>query len=305
MSYKDFSGLNGAVSQATVNPDTEVLQRVLNYDRQLLSMCKDLPSSWVRNYASVMVLKYDAQTGDPSDVTDSVVANAVSGPDSLISDTIRRFNDIYDQRQKDLDSVTTSVTRHLDFYNVLNYIAPEVGDNTDFMFIPSNGNGGGMVIRFSFSAADTRKTFSYHYRSSAPATIAPTIGSKKHTTGTSGPRATSGVTWVRNNGNLWQFMYICTGSDPSATDPWVTPILIGINLSSSGSGYATYSEYIEQMKQSVTTPTALTSVEKGLGDLVKPDIQTDVTITVDPSDFFSLNDEQVDNLKSNLEALQS
>lgn len=103
MSYKDFSQLNTAVSQFSLDPSLSILRRIDAEITEMANMAKALPIDWARAYAGVMVLKY-ASDGTPTDVTDSVTLNGVQAPNSLISDIKRRFYTIYNDYKKDLQA---------------------------------------------------------------------------------------------------------------------------------------------------------------------------------------------------------
>lgn len=108
MSYKDFSQLNAAVSQCTLDPVVSVINRVNTEMSEMFQMGKSLPVDWARAYAGVMVLKY-ASDGTPTDVTDTVTVHGSDAPNSLITDVKRRFYDVYDRYEQDISMLNESI----------------------------------------------------------------------------------------------------------------------------------------------------------------------------------------------------
>lgn len=115
MSYKDFSQLNAAVSQYRLDPDANIIRRIVSEIEEMGNIARSLPVDWARAYAGVMVLKY-ASDGTPTDVTESVTVNGVNAPDSLISDLKRRFYDIYNSYLKDVDEFNRNKLITVDNY---------------------------------------------------------------------------------------------------------------------------------------------------------------------------------------------
>lgn len=162
MSYKDFSNLNAATSAAVLDPRTNVLKRIFDEDESLVSMAKDIPTSWGRSYSSVMILKYD-QNGNPSDVTDTTVPNAPSVPNSLISDLKRRFNNLFLQRRNDQSACGSPESQEtISMNNFLQGLDQTTSDSTTILACVSLPTGyliweislGTWRIRYSDDAED-------------------------------------------------------------------------------------------------------------------------------------------------------